>query len=179
MAPKLKALFPVLMFVLFPWQAALGQSTSTLRQAPVLTPPAVPAITISAAATGPSLRSYGANNASIDLGRVTYFGGTSASGETRAKNAGSMVISTRFALRVDCPGSSSSSRVSLTMSRIGAASSAIVSIDGNTLGFAPETLVPAMPCGSAGEHRLDVEIPISTPAGSIGSSVAFRATIER
>jgi hypothetical protein len=36
-----------------------------------------------------------------------------------------------------------------------------------------------MPCGSGGEHRLDVEVPVSTPAGSIGSNVAFAATLQK
>jgi hypothetical protein len=36
-----------------------------------------------------------------------------------------------------------------------------------------------MPCGSGGEHRLDVEVPVTTPAGSIGSTVAFVATLKR
>jgi hypothetical protein len=40
-------------------------------------------------------------------------------------------------------------------------------------------LVQSMPCGSGGEHRLDVEVPISTPAGSIGSTVVFGATLNR
>ena len=180
MRPKLKIVFPVAMLALLAWRAALAQSTSAPRQTtPVPAPPAAPAITVSAASTGALLRSYGASNASIDLGPLTYFRGTSAPGETSEKTARSMIISTRFALRVDCPGSSSSSRVNLTMSRLDAASSHVISIDGTTVGFAAQTLAPSMPCGSAGEHRLDVEIPISTPAGSIGSSVAFVATLER
>jgi hypothetical protein len=180
MPPQLKVLFPVAVLALVTWRTALGQTTSAPRQTtPIVAPPAVPAITISGAATGASLRSYGPSNASIDLGPLTYFRGTSVPGETSQKAAGSMVISTRFALRVDCPGSSSSSRVRLTMSRLDATSSHVVSIDGTTVGFAAQTLIPSMPCGSAGEHRLDVKIPISTLAGSIGSSVAFAATLER
>ena len=180
MARGFKVLFPELMLALFAWQAATGQSITLPRQmTPVLGAPPVPAITIFAAATGALLRSDGASNASIDLGRIIYFGGTSASGETSGKNARSMVITTRFALRVDCPGSSSSSRINLTVSRLDAASSHSISIDGKDIGFAPQTLVPFMPCGLAGEHRLDVEIPISTPAGSMGSSVAFAATLQR
>jgi hypothetical protein len=36
-----------------------------------------------------------------------------------------------------------------------------------------------MACGSSGEHRMDVEVPISTPSGPIGSSVVFVATLKR
>ena len=52
-------------------------------------------------------------------------------------------------------------------------------IDGTTVGPAAQTLVQSMPCGSGGEHRLDVEVPVSAPAGSIGSTVAFVATLNR
>jgi hypothetical protein len=146
---------------------------------PVVVAPAAPSITILPAATGALLRSQGASNASLDLGRVSYFEGTSAPGESSRKNSGSFVISTRFALKVDCPGSPPSSRVNVTMSRLDATPSHAITIDGTTVGSTARTLVQSMPCGSGGEHRLDVEFPVSTPAGSIGSTVAFAATLNR
>jgi hypothetical protein len=39
-------------------------------------------------------------------------------------------------------------------------------------------LAESMPCGSS-EHRLEVEVPVSTPAGPIGSTVAFEATLHK
>jgi len=159
-------------------RAALGQSAGTPRSTtPAVAAPAAPTITILPAAAGAMIRSQATNNASLDLGRVSYFRGTSAPGESSQKTPRSFVISTRFALRVDCPGSSPSSKVNLTMSRLDAAPSHFITIDGNTVRPAAQTLVQSMPCGSAGEHRLDVEVPVSTPAGSIGSTVAFEATL--
>lgn len=138
---------------------------------------AAPTITILPAAVGAMLRSQAANSASLDLGRVSYFRGTSIPGGSSQKKSGSFVTSTRFGLRVDCPGSSPSSIVNVTMSRLDAAPSHAISIDGTTVRPVAQTLVHSMPCGSAGEHRLDVEVPVSTPAGSIGSIVAFEATL--
>jgi hypothetical protein len=161
-------------------RAAFGQPAGAPRAInPVVAAPAAPTVTILAAATGALVRSRAAGNASLDLGRVSYFRGTSAAGESRKKNSRSFVISTRFALRVDCPGSSASSKVNVTISRLDAAASHTITIDGTTLGSAAQTLVQSMPCGSGGEHRLDVEVPASTPAGSIGSTVAFVATLKR
>jgi len=167
------------MIVANPW--AFGQPAGTPRTltSVVAAPAAAPAITILASATGALLRSQAASNASLDLGRISYFKGASAPGETSQKNSRSFVISTRFALKVDCPGSSSSSKVNVTMSRLDVAVSHAITIDGTTLGSAAQTLVHSMPCGSAGEHRLDVEVPVSTPAGSIGSTVSFVATLNR
>jgi hypothetical protein len=65
------------------------------------------------------------------------------------------------------------------MSRLDAASSYGIAIDGTTLGTAARTLAQSMPCGSLGEHGLDVEVPVSAPAGSIESNVAFAATLQR
>jgi hypothetical protein len=180
MNSKYKALFLVLMAVLIANRTTFGQRTSNPRtSAPMVAAPAAPMITILAAATGPLVRSLGAGNASLDLGRVSYFQGTSAPGQSVQKSSGSFVIYTRFGLRVDCPGSSSSSRVTVTMSRLDADRSDAISIDGTTLGSAAQTLVQSIPCGSGGEHRLDVNVPISTPGGSIGSTVAFAATLNR
>jgi hypothetical protein len=157
----------------------LGQTASAPRTlARVLAVPA-PTITILSASTGALVRSEGAGNAALDLGRVSYFNGSSAPGESSKKNSGSFVISTRFILKVDCPGASSFSRVNVTMSRMDGAASHGLAIDGIKLGSAAQILAGSMPCGSFGEHQLDVEIPVSTPAGSIGSTVAFEAALRK
>jgi hypothetical protein len=179
MNAKRTALFPICMSVLLAGPAAFGQAASVARTPPAPAAPAAPVITILAAATGALVRNHGASNASLDLGRVSYFQGTSAPGESSRKSSGSLVISTRFALKVDCPGSLPSSRVDVTMARVEAAASHAIAIDGTALESAAQTLVQAMPCGSSGEHRLDVEVPVSTPAGPIGSTVAFVAAIRR
>ena len=155
-------------------RAALGQPGAP-KTAPVI--PAAPTVTILPAATGALMRSQGVSTASLDLGRVSYFRGTSAPGESSQRHSKSLIISTRFAIRIDCPGSPPSSKVDVTMSRLDAAPSHAITIDGTTIGPAAQTLVQSMPCGSGGEHRLDVEVPVSTPAGSIGSTVAFSATL--
>jgi hypothetical protein len=157
----------------------VGQSAFPGRALQAAPAPAAPTITITTAATGALIRNYGAASALLDLGAVSYFKSASTPGETKQKNSGSFVISTRFALRIDCPASTPSSKANITMSRTDAASSHAITIDGAMLGSAAQILVSSMPCGSTGEHRLDMQVPTSTPAGSIGSTVAFVATINR
>jgi hypothetical protein len=157
---------------------SLGQPAGHPRTiTPVAAAPEAPRITILPAAAGALLRNQGAGSASLDLGSVSYFRGTSAPGESSRKTGGALVISTRFALRIDCPGRPPSSQVEVSMSRADAAPSHAIAIDGTTLGSAAQTLARSMACGSTAEHRLDVEVPVSTPAGSIGSTVAFIATL--
>jgi hypothetical protein len=161
-------------------RAALGQPAGAPRiSAPVMAAPAAPTVTILAAATGALVRSLGASNASLDLGVVSYFKGASAPGESSQKASNSFIVTTRFSLKVDCAGSSPSSRVNVTVARLDAAASHTIAIDGEALGSAPQPLVQSMPCGSSGEHRLVVEVPVSTPQGSIGSNLAFVATLRK
>jgi hypothetical protein len=138
-----------------------------------------PTITILSAAAGAMVQSEGTGNAALDLGKVSYFRGTSLPGESSKKTAGALVITTRFALKIDCPGSSPASRVNVTMSRTSADGSHALAIDGIKLGTAAQPLEQSMPCGSTGEHRLDMEVPVSTPAGLVASTVAFAATLRK
>ena len=179
MNSKHTALFGVGILALLGNRAAFGQPAGPAHTITPVVVPAAPTITILGAATGALIRSQGAGNALLDLGRVSHFRGTSAPGQSRQKKSRSFVISTRFALRVDCPGSSASSRVNLTICRLDAAASHTITIDGTTVGSAAQTLSPSLPCGYRGEHRLELEVPLSTPAGPIGSTVAFVATLNR
>jgi hypothetical protein len=160
--------------------AAPGQPSGAPRAVPrVAATLAAPTVTILSASTGAMVRSQGAGNAALDLGRVSYFRGVSAPGERSQKTSGSFVVSTRFALRVDCPGSPSSSQVNVSMSWTDAGESYAMTIDGMILGPTARPLAQSIPCGSTTEHRLDVEVPVSTPAGPIGSTVAFEATLRK
>ncbi len=100
-------------------------------------------------------------------------------GESGSKEAGGLVVSTRFAFRIDCPGSPSGSSVDATMTRLDADPSHTIAVDGTTVSSAPQVFAQGMLCGTSGDHRLDVEVPISTPAGAIGSTVAFVATLRK
>jgi hypothetical protein len=64
------------------------------------------------------------------------------------------------------------------MSRTDASASHLIAIDGVRLGITRQTLEQSMPCGSSSEHRLDIEVPTSTSAGEIGSTVAFLAAFK-
>jgi hypothetical protein len=169
-----RALFRVAIVVLLAIRPTSGQSI-----APVAAGAATPTVTILAASSGVEVRNLRANRASLDLGSVSYFQKRSPPGQSMWKNSKSFVISTRFALRVECPASSSSSRVSVTMSRLDGDTLPAIRIDGTTLGSSAQTLTQSMSCGSDGEHRLDVEIPIAAPAGLLGNTIAFVATLSR
>jgi hypothetical protein len=180
MQSKHVALFRVWTFLLLSNGGAIGHPVGNAQSiSPIVAATPAPTITILTAATGALVRRQGIGNASLDLGRVSYFKGPSIPGQSTRKNPRSFVVSTRFSLRVDCPGSSSSATVNLTMSRIDADPADDITIDGTRLGSASQILLQSMPCGSSSEHRLEVEVPVSTPAGPLGSAVAFVATLNK
>jgi hypothetical protein len=154
-------------------------SGQTRRISSAASQAAPPSITILSAPTGALVRSEGAGSAALDLGTVSYFRGASVPGESSRRSSGSLVISTRFALRIDCPGSLPSSQVNVTMSRTDGAATHEMAIDGIKLGTAAQPLAESMACGSSSEHRLEVAVPVSTPQGTIGSTVAFEAALRR
>ena len=153
--------------------AAFGQPAGVPR-APVVS---APTVTILTAASGAMILNQGPGSASLNLGGISCYRGTPAQGESSKRTEHSFVVTTRFALRVDCPGNPASAQVAVTMSRMDAAASHDISIDGTKLGTMAQILESAMACGSVGEHRLELEVPNSTPAGAIGSTVAFTATL--
>jgi hypothetical protein len=163
------------MLLLLAIRAASGQPIGVPKAGAI----SAPAITILTAVSGALVLNQGPGNASVNLGGISYFKGAAASGETSQRISKSFVITTRFALRVDCQGIPASVQVKVVMSRTDGAASHLMAIDGVRLGTAPQTLEQSMSCGSSSEHRLDVEVPTSTPAGSIGSTVAFLATFRQ
>jgi hypothetical protein len=155
--------------------AASGQPAGVPRAAVI----GAPTVTILTAASGAMILNQGPGSASLNLGGVSCFRGTSAAGESSKRTEHSFVVATRFTLRVDCPGSPASAQVTVTMSRMDAAASHAMSIDGMKLGTMAQILEQSILCGSSAEHRLEVEVPNSTPAGAIGSTVAFAATLKK
>src|SRR5580692_6264941 len=95
-------------------QAMGGRAPAAPRNTKLAAPSSTPTVTILSAPTGASVLNLGAGNASLNLGPVSYFKGTSAPGESSQRNSGALVITTWFALRVDCPGSSPTSTVIVT-----------------------------------------------------------------
>jgi hypothetical protein len=65
------------------------------------------------------------------------------------------------------------------MARLDADSSHSIDIDGSRLGLTEQPLAAAMICGSSSEHRLEVEVSASAPAGPLGINVAFLATLKK
>jgi hypothetical protein len=168
-----RLLAPVLALLAIPGVSAGADKARTLAQlvATVATQ-GQPTITILPSASGASLQSYSAETASLSLGQASYYSGRTAPGVAAQKSKGSMILSTRFAMKVDCNGSPSP-LADLTLSLFAVDPFLTVSMDGVKLSTTPS--VTTIRCGSVTEHKLDVEISTKRPAGPIGTTLSFSA----
>ena len=135
---------------------------------------AQPTVTVMPAASGAFLQGSEAGRAILSLGRAAYYGGVSAPGVSARKGSSSMILSTRFALQVDCGANTLSPLAEIAVSLTGLDPSYTVTMDGAKLSSAASPVT--LRCGSRTEHVLEVEIPKSRPAAPIASTISFAAT---
>lgn len=133
-----------------------------------------PTVTVLPAPSGAALQSDAAGGASLNLGQVAYYsGGHLAPGVSAKKNHTALVLSSRFGLRVDCGAGSRSSLAEVTISLADIDPSYTVSVDGVKLSPVPSVTV--LRCGSVTEHKVEIEVPKTRPAGPLGSAITFSA----
>lgn len=53
-----------------------------------------------------------------------------------------------------------------------------IRIDGITLGIAPRVIQRNAPIGIAVTHRLEIEVPVSAPAGALNAAIGWEVTTE-
>ena len=153
----------------------LAQSTGA---APRLTAPAgvtnEPSLSIVTASSGVLVRNLGPNASSVDFGLISYPAGSEAPGANSRENRDSMVISTRFGLRVNCLASAlSRADISVFLME---SSQFRVSIDGVAVSSEPQLLLVAQGCGSITVHKLEIEVPVYASEGSLLENIGFLLT---
>ena len=85
-----------------------------------------------------------------------------------------MILSTRFALQVDCGAAPAATIAEIAVSISGINPSYSITVDGVKL--SPGRSPIMLPCGSKTEHTLELEVPKERPGGAIGGTISFAAT---
>ncbi|MGJ5815261.1 hypothetical protein [Paludibaculum fermentans] len=129
-------------------------------------------MTILAAASGAPMHGLGTANPALSFGHTSYYAGRSAPGVSQRSSGGSIVMTTQFALKVDC-SDTQAVLVEIEMTLISPDASYTVIVDGAPLSTMTSATVQR--CGSVSEHRLEIEVPKTRPAGPFGSTVSFTA----
>ncbi len=122
---------------------------------------------------GAAISQVGANQASLDLGPLSYFGGSARPGVTSRALAGVLQVSTDFGIRVDRQGQAlKTANVSAFL--LGS-SPATVTIDAIPLLPSTQVLTPDATFGVVVPHTLAIGIPTSAPAGPLLINVGIMA----
>ncbi len=110
----------------------------------------------------------------LDLGRISYMGGTDAGGIKIFRKKNSFVVSTVIGLRVGPESPTATARLMGTVTEVSAASR--ISVDGVRLTISPQIIQMAVPLGPVTSHRLEIEVPIDEPeaVAQVARSIAFQ-----
>jgi hypothetical protein len=160
---------------LTPWIAIAGDRASALLQA-ARANLLQPAVTILPASNGAAVGN-GAGAASISVGQVAFYGGRPAAGVTERRSGTSLILSTRFDLKIACNAASKSSWAEVSVSLSAVDVSRSVRVDGATLSLAP--IVKELPCSSVTGHWLEVEVSNTASEGPFDTALSFSVTNNR
>lgn len=110
----------------------------------------------------------------LDLGRISFFGGATNDGVTVVRRGKSFVVSTIFGLRVGSEASTGTAKLIGLLTQMNA--NYRISVDGVRLALTPQVIQMAVKYGAVTEHRLDIEVPADNPevAAQLFQSVAFQ-----
>ena len=143
----------------------------------------------SAAVAGPgtlraSIVSLGSNatvsgssqNTQLELGRISYGGGTRVSGVAVKRTPDALVLTTRFGLLLQGAGGQKSRTATVRAFVTDAGSKKIYAIDRIRLTTTPQTIGSAAPIGAVSAHQLEITIPTGDAPGPMASDIGFLAT---
>ncbi len=136
-------------------------------------PAAGGSLTISFVQIGAPLTQLGANQATLDLGTLSYFGGNPLPGVTFTRLSGVLEAATDFGIRVDRKGSATKT-ASVSAFLVGTGP-ATVRLDAVTLTSSAQVIPPTVDFGTVVSHKLTVGVPTTAPAGPLAITIGIMA----
>lgn len=115
-------------------------------------------------------------NTQLDLGRISYGGGTRVSGIAVKRTPDALVLTTRFGLLLQGAGGQKSRTATVCAFVMDASSKKTYVIDRIRLTTTPQTIGSAAPIGTVSAHQLEITIPTGDAPGPMASDIGFLAT---
>ncbi len=122
---------------------------------------------------GAAITQAGAGQASLDLGPLSYYGGSNRPGVTSRASGGVLQVSTDFGIRVDRQGQAV--KTATVSAFLLGSSTASASIDAIPLLSSTQVITPDATFGVVVPHTLSIGIPTTSPAGPLSVSVGIMA----
>jgi hypothetical protein len=115
-------------------------------------------------------------NTQLELGRISYGGGTRVSGVAVKRTPDALVLSTRFGLLLQGAADQRFRTATVRAFVTDASSKKIYAIDRIRLTITPQTIGSAAPIGAVSTHELEITIPTGDAPGPMASDIGFLAT---
>ncbi len=132
-------------------------------------------VSISFVQIGAVLIQGAAGQATLDLGQVSYLGGSSQPGVTTRPLPGVLEVSTDFGIQVDRKGSAV--KTASVSAFLLAGGTTTVSIDGVQLLSTTQVISPNAAFGVVVPHTLTIGVPTTSPAGPLSINVGVMAIV--
>jgi len=146
-----------------PLQSAAVASPATLRASIV-------SLSSNATVSGSS------QNTQMELGRISYGGGTGVSGIAVKRTPDALVLTARFGLLLQGAGGQRLRTATVRAFVTESSAKKIYAIDRIRLTTTPQTIGSAAPIGAVSAHQLEITIPTGDAPGPMASDIGFLAT---
>lgn len=123
---------------------------------------------------GAALTQPGSNQGTIELGEVSYYGGSSQPGVTTRALPGVLQVSTDFGIRADRQGTAAKT-ATISAFVLSGSPPYSVSIDGILLGASAQVISSSADFGIMIPHTLSVGVPTTSPEGPLSVTVGVMA----
>ena len=130
-------------------------------------------VQVMASGAGANVRATGSGFGSVDLGHVSWSKPPQAEGVTYTKDQSSFTMATRIGLHVGCSASDAGRLASVSAFVQQAGSTYVILLDGVKMSLSPAVVMAAADCGSTTQHWLQLQVPVTAPAGPINPSLGF------
>ena len=153
---------------------SLGKRKPPLESAAVASPGTLRASVVSLGSN--ATVSGSSQNTQLELGLISYGGGTRVSGIAVKRTPDALVLTTRFGLLLQAVGGQRSRTATVRAFVTDASSKKIYVIDSLRLTTTPQTIGSAASIGAVSAYQLEITIPTGDAPGPVASDVGFLAT---
>ena len=133
-------------------------------------------ITFLTAPNAPVVHSLGSDQGVLNLGSFSYFPGTDVNGAEIRRQKDSLIVITRFGLRIDLSNGHGAGTATVSAFLLNPRLLETVWVDGVRLSTMPGVIGRRVSYGAITEHGLRIAVPISMPAGQLLDSIGVIVT---
>jgi len=158
--------------------APIAAAQPRSRSMAILDAPQQPVVQVVTLPDGAMVHSAAPGQGTVDLGRISWAGRARSLGTNHRKERDSFTVATRFGLRLDCGVADFGRRGAVSAFLRESDFLYATVLDRVKLSLAPAVIAPAMACGSATEHLVEITVPVAAPPGTLNTNIGFSVSLK-